>query len=1049
MPEAVSVHGWVRCFFHVITTCAGVCGSIVAAPVSTGDATDAAVLEFGRAVEKGDLKTVNRILAGGIDVNQRVPKAWLGYTPLFLAIHAKDPAVTEALLKTGADPMIEDENGDPAMVHAAHHDRIEHARLLIAHGVSIDSRNHGGITALLRGAPYEDGPDTKAKLDLGANPDLTDSQGNTALMIAAESANLPAMKVLIEAGAKINVCNKDGNTALILAATRYESEKSETVDAVKLLIKGGADINLRTPKGNNALMAALDFWNTSPEVIQTLLEASPDIGLRNEDGCDALFLVVSNHKLKGCIPKLLELGADIKTRNSHGTDLLMLAAGHTDLELAADLIKRGLSPALVDQSGRSAVHHLFRFKVYGPFSNQDAEPPDDKTVAILKLLHEHGASLTASDKEGDTPLHLAAMVGHIGAFRFLMSHFPEPDLANAGGESPLHLAAMSGSVEIINLLLEKHAEIDSRNSKGVTPLMLAIAAKHEDACLRLLEAGADINAAGVDGKTALAAAIATDDIESARFLLKNGANPGGLSDPDAELLRVVRRFHDKPTQPADDTFLIEFISGLASDMNRPDADGITPLMWIAASNNQDALKVFLKRGPNLDARSPDGRTALMWAACARAADSMRMLGASGANESLRDSTGRTAAEWFEWANVDHPDPDLALPAGQSPPSKRILASRRVALRDYLAKGTWGKEDRVAGITPLHLAASLGDLKAITELIQEGATPNIRLANRATPLMEAATNGELKAVELLIENGADPGLRDAAGMRAIDCAVDYGHADVARLLLRENGVLTADETSLLVAAIRLGDPNLLRACLEAGASIPPPESRVKDDDPFLGNRRSDPAAPLAAAATRGDSGMLRILFDVPAASGADDPALLVSALHRAADRGRLANVRFLIEEHQVDPNAAESGDLGGVVRLQGDLKGSKPLKDYSALSRALEEGHDETVRYLVKRGVVITGRTRNGSPPVTFAVQHGRHDMLRLFLENSAPLEIVDFDGQTALHRAAASNDEAAIRMLLEHGADLNAKTPKGLTPLDIAREKQAHAAVALLEKRAK
>ena len=112
---------------------------------------------------------------------------------------------------------------------------------------------------------------------------------------------------------------------------------------------------------------------------------------------------------------------------------------------------------------------------------------------------------------------------------------------------------------------------------------------------------------------------------------------------------------------------------------------------------------------------------------------------------------------------------------------------------------------------------------------------------------------------------------------------------------------------------------------------------------------------------------------------------------------------------------------------------------------MEEGHTGIVRYLVKRGGAIAGRTRDGSPPLTFVVEHRQHEMLQLFLDNHAPTGLVDLSGQTALHRAAAANDVVALRLLLDHGAEPNAKTPKGLTPLDLARKNQANDTASLLE----
>ena len=155
-----------------------------------------------------------------------------------------------------------------------------------------------------------------------------------------------------------------------------------------------------------------------------------------------------------------------------------------------------------------------------------------------------------------------------------------------------------------------------------------------------------------------------------RNVLENGGDPKSLKDPDSELLRVARLFHDQITPPEDYAFLIDFFSRLVTDIDHRDAEGMTALMWVATSRNKAALKVILDRGAKLDVRSKDGRTALMWAACSRAIGPMKILVAAGANESLRDPTGRTATEWFAWTNASHKATTPPRRAHSSEPSNR-------------------------------------------------------------------------------------------------------------------------------------------------------------------------------------------------------------------------------------------------------------------------------------------------------------------------------------------------------------------------------------------
>jgi ankyrin repeat protein len=73
-------------------------------------------------------------------------------------------------------------------------------------------------------------------------------------------------------------------------------------------------------------------------------------------------------------------------------------------------------------------------------------------------------------------------------------------------------------------------------------------------------------------------------------------------------------------------------------------------------------------------------------------------------------------------------------------------------------------------------------------------------------------------------------------------------------------------------------------------------------------------------------------------------------------------------------------------------------------------------------------------------------MLRFLLEHRAPTDLVDLSGDTALHLAAAANDAAAVRLLLDHGAKPGATNPLGRTALEVARQNNATKAAAVLEK---
>ncbi|MCP5545247.1 MAG: ankyrin repeat domain-containing protein [Akkermansiaceae bacterium] len=1006
--------------------------------------------DLGKAVENGDVNEVRRLLDGGADPNRRIPDSDLEHTALFLAVKGDKPEITKTLLEAGADPRIEDENGDPVMVYAADAERVEHARLLIQHGVGINSRSSSGSTCLIRGARYEKTADVRAKLDLGADPDLVDPRGHTALMIATGAGNMEAVEQLLKGGADPDVTTPNGKTALTMAAAidSFDGDGSAEGRIIKWLLGAGADIDHRDSEGNTPLLVALKNWQAKPPMIEALLAAKPDLSIRDAEGRDALFLAVSDEDTVGFFERLVDLGADIRTTDDSSVDLLMLAAGHADRELVSDLLKRGLDPMRVTKAGWNAVHHVasIRFYLNDPFGSDDDKKRNKKDIpGVLDLLREQGLDIMLRDKDGDSPLHVAAAVGNAPAVEWLVNHSKTWDEKNGSGESPLHLAATGGTVECVGYLLPKVADIDGPDAEGRTPLARAVAVDDRGIIQLLVERGADINQVGADESSLLSAVLARGEFDLARFLVELGADPRKPPASTAVFHKVVRQFHDVPTPPDDYAFAVALVASTVGDVNESDSEGVTSLMWVASSNVVPALDAVLERNPDLNARSRDGRTALMWAAVSGADGTFNRLENAGAEVTLKDHAGRTAADWRKWFTDSQTIGSSASSEVGEPVEELIGRVRRTALQEYVARGHFSEEDRIAGTAPLHLAASLGEVDALKSLLDAGAEIDSRMPGGVTALMEAAANGRMEAVQYLLGRGADPTLRDARKSRALDHAIDLKHLAVAGVLLKLPGVIGDDELQLLKSLIALGDADLLKKFLDAGLGILPADRRPKGKD-LYGRPVYRAGSVLAAAAVHNDDSLLRVLADYPEATGAAEPNLLATALHRAAEAGRLDNVRFLVENLNVDPGVELNESFGGVTRIIGgdEREKLKPLEAYTPLSRALEEGENAVVRYLLEKGAKPTGRTRSGAPPATFAVVHRRVEMLEILLEHGAELEVVDFSGLTALHHAAESNDRKMIEFLLKHGADRGAKDPKGRTPLDRAREADAGQAVEAL-----
>ncbi|MEY4318083.1 MAG: hypothetical protein RI902_1891 [Pseudomonadota bacterium] len=75
-----------------------------------------------------------------------------------------------------------------------------------------------------------------------------------------------------------------------------------------------------------------------------------------------------------------------------------------------------------------------------------------------------------------------------------------------------------------------------------------------------------------------------------------------------------------------------------------------------------------------------------------------------------------------------------------------------------------------GWTPLHYAATKGNIAIMRLLLQENAYIDAESPNGTTPLMMAAYYASPMAVKLLLEEGADPNLRNQDQASALDLAL---------------------------------------------------------------------------------------------------------------------------------------------------------------------------------------------------------------------------------------------------------------------------------------
>ncbi|KAJ8543342.1 hypothetical protein K7X08_005865 [Anisodus acutangulus] len=247
-------------------------------------------------------------------------------------------------------------------------------------------------------------------------------------------------------------------------------------------------------------------------------------------GCqlDSLLRCAAKNGNSDCIAALIEAGADVNRRGSDGDSVMSLAVKSGNLDSVQVLIESGYT---IDNSADMSLHY--------------AAAMDRVDLMEILCLGYVDIDLNSNDYQGRTPLHIAAIHGHVEVIQFLVSVGSDTHMLDAQGWTPLHFAAHQGHVEAVGFLLN-HSTIAKYTvtKQGKTAYELATnkghcklydllqlgdtlhrAARKGDVAdiKKCIAEGANVNGRDQNGWTPLHRAAFKGRIEGVKLLIKHGA----------------------------------------------------------------------------------------------------------------------------------------------------------------------------------------------------------------------------------------------------------------------------------------------------------------------------------------------------------------------------------------------------------------------------------------------------------------------------------------------------------------------------------------------
>lgn len=457
----------------------------------------------------------------------------------------------------------------------------------------------------------------------GVDPDGLNSAGSTALQdaILAEAAN--AVAALVRLGADVGI-ERDGLSATDLAEATGNDKILHLLDASRETV--------------NATRLAFAARSGDLGRIEAILADGTDVNARDADG----YTPVLHAALAGnmdAVALLAERGGEAEAAANDGLTALGVLVMSGELAAVGEFLSRGAS----------ADHRMNGI----PVLSLAVVTGDD---AMVDLLLEHSADRTLESDDGATPGMLAMSLGR-EELAVRLGGIPKPEQA-----MDLIAAVVSGDAVAVKRLLAAGEDPDRRADNGTPAIVIAAGNSDYPTLKHLIDAGADVTASDRNGNNAVHAALAQfgNPSFSAIFVVLRRASEVGklnsllLTTDNAGRSAFVRlagtRMHVGAMllrkllrQQPNSRILAE----------RPDRDGVSPMLAAVLSDHGEMLSIFAEIGVSFDLPSGQGtaqdlaRTSQSWAALAALPDD-RVVPAGfrkGASRSDKREMQRLLRDW--------------------------------------------------------------------------------------------------------------------------------------------------------------------------------------------------------------------------------------------------------------------------------------------------------------------------------------------------------------------------------------------------------------------
>ncbi|KAF2077715.1 hypothetical protein CYY_000962 [Polysphondylium violaceum] len=352
-------------------------------------------------------------------------------------------------------------------------------------------------------------------------------------------------------------------------------------------------------------------------------------------------------------------------------------------------------------------------------------------------------------------------------------------------------------------------------------------------------------------------------------------------------------------------------------------------------------------------------------------------------------------------------------------------------------------------TPLHYAALFDRIECALHLIQNGANINCLTNESWTPLHVSAWRGHSDFVTMLIEKSARLSLKTKDGLTSHQLALNSSHFSIANQI--SEALLTKDDGGNNSNSSSSSSNNSNNTNVNSNSN----SNNNNNNNNIIEETNSNEEILSLFKRASTDLDKLQLEQGVNYNNIKDSSG--ITPLHLCALNGLIDTIGLLVEKYNMNVNIQDNSGKTPLhyASYAGRVESMRKLISFGAnvniclldLSPNIllqqQQQHQQQGSGEKSAGVLFVNNNNNsnnvnlklkkeyGITPLHEAAYSGELAAVCLLIDHNANMNAKSFYG-TALHYAASVGSNECIKYLLQHGADSRLRNEQGMTALHVA-----------------